>query len=157
MLLLLLPLSFRVGFIAEGPADSANPNNGEVDIAVVFRGTITQDEWVQVSSPWALGRLASCCEHNGTLCEIIFEEKLSNLSWVQLLVLLYVHTRTYLLLHRHHNTSCCLPEYVTLQRPSFGVPGWPIGLWSPGLLPCRGVPAQLKSLPGKYGPSNSKQ
>jgi hypothetical protein len=34
-----------VGFVAEGPPDA----DGAVDIAVVFRGTITSDEWIQVS------------------------------------------------------------------------------------------------------------
>jgi hypothetical protein len=33
-----------VGFIAEGPPDE----DGGVDIAIVFRGTITNDEWAQV-------------------------------------------------------------------------------------------------------------
>jgi hypothetical protein len=38
-----------VGFIAEGPADASLPaDSQEVDIAVVFRGTITNDEWLQV-------------------------------------------------------------------------------------------------------------
>jgi hypothetical protein len=38
-----------VGFIAQGPADSAHDEHSkEVDLAVVFRGTITNDEWLQV-------------------------------------------------------------------------------------------------------------
>ncbi|WIA17727.1 hypothetical protein OEZ85_009243 [Tetradesmus obliquus] len=37
-----------VGFIATGPAHAALPaDSSEVDIAVVFRGTITTDEWLQ--------------------------------------------------------------------------------------------------------------
>lgn len=40
-----------VGFIGKSPPDE----NGEVDIAVVFRGTITQDEWVQVGGVRAGG------------------------------------------------------------------------------------------------------
>jgi hypothetical protein len=40
-----------VGFIAVGPAKADQPaDSKEVDIAVVFRGTITQDEWLQVRS-----------------------------------------------------------------------------------------------------------
>jgi hypothetical protein len=39
-----------VGFIATGPAHADQPDDSnEVDIAVVFRGTITKDEWFQVS------------------------------------------------------------------------------------------------------------
>jgi hypothetical protein len=44
-----------VGFIAVGPAQPDQPHDSkEVDIAVVFRGTITKDEWIQVgaSSTW---------------------------------------------------------------------------------------------------------
>ncbi|KAF6265180.1 hypothetical protein COO60DRAFT_1119417 [Scenedesmus sp. NREL 46B-D3] len=37
-----------VGFIAEGPAGTSQPGDDSVvDLAVVFRGTITQDEWLQ--------------------------------------------------------------------------------------------------------------
>jgi hypothetical protein len=40
-----------VGFIAQGPADSSKPaDSKEVDLAVVFRGTITKDEWLQASA-----------------------------------------------------------------------------------------------------------
>lgn len=34
-----------VGYVAQSPPDS----DGKVDIAVVFRGTITQDDWVTVT------------------------------------------------------------------------------------------------------------
>jgi hypothetical protein len=40
-----------VGFIAVGPAQPDQPvDSNEVDIAVVFRGTITKDEWIQVGA-----------------------------------------------------------------------------------------------------------